>query len=82
MPPPQEPLQGVPVSFCMPQCPFGQGHWRENMMIHQKNAAPHRNKSDSNSMSSWQSVTSIIFLSDRQYMILLKPSLARIPVVV
>ena len=52
------------------------------MMIHQKNAAPHRNKSDSNSMSSWQSVTSIIFLSDRQYMILLKPSLARIPVVV
>ena len=79
MPPPQEPLQGVPVSFCVPQSPLGQGQRKENMRTHQKNAALHHSKSDSKCTPSWSRVTSIIFLDDRQYIILSKTSLARIP---
>lgn len=79
MPPPQEPLQRVPVSFCVPRSPVGQGQWKENMRTHQKNDALHHNKSDSKSTPSWYRVTSVIFFDDRQYIILSKTSLARIP---
>lgn len=79
MPPPQEPLQRVPVSFCVPRSPVGQGQWKENMRTHQKNDALHHSKSDSKSTPSWYRVTSVIFFDDRQYIILSKTSLARIP---